>query len=82
MGKAVCDCFIVLCGQQSAEELIGVINSLTTDEAEFVNKNCNWSKAKRWAKWWLRPSTLKHCIRIFLQWIQVYGVGHHQQLML
>ena len=27
MGKALCDCFNILCGQQSAEDLIGVTKS-------------------------------------------------------
>ena len=59
MGEAVCDCFNVLCSQQSAEELLGVIKGLTPDEAAFVNKHCNWSKAKKWVEWWLRPKHLK-----------------------
>ena len=59
MGEGVCTCFEVLCGQQSAEKLLGTINSLTSDEAAFVDKCCNWSKAKNWAEWWLRPKHLQ-----------------------
>ena len=32
---------------------------MTPDEAAFVDKCCNWSKAKNWAQWWLRPKHLK-----------------------
>ena len=59
MGEGVCICFEVLCSQQSAEKLVGTINSLTSDEAAFVDKSCNWSKAKNWAEWWLRPKHLQ-----------------------
>ena len=59
MGEAVCDCFNVLCSQQNAEELIGIIKGLTAEEAAFVNKHCNWSKATKWVEWWLRPKHLK-----------------------
>lgn len=59
MGEGVCICFEVLCSQQSAEKLLGTIDSLTSDEASFVDKSCNWSKAKNWAEWWLRPKHLQ-----------------------
>ena len=59
MGEGVCSCFEVLCSQQSAEKVLGIINSLTLDEAVFVDKCCNWSKAKNWAEWWLRPKHLQ-----------------------
>ena len=42
-----------------AEKLLGTISSLTSDEAVFVDKSCNWSKAKNWAEWWLRPKHLQ-----------------------
>ena len=38
---------------------MGTINSLTSDEAAFVDESCNWSKAKNWAEWWLRPKHLQ-----------------------
>jgi len=53
VGEEVCNCFEVLCSQQSAENILGIINSLTPDEAAFVDKCCNWLKAKNWAQWWL-----------------------------
>ena len=59
MGERVWTCFEVLCSQLSAEKLLGTINSLTLDEAVFVDKSCNWSKAKNWAEWWLRPKHLQ-----------------------
>ena len=59
IGEGVYTCFEVLCGQQRAEKLLGTINSLTSDEAAFVDKCCNWSKAKNWAEWWLRPKHLQ-----------------------
>ena len=52
LGEGVCICFEVLYSQQSAEKLLGTINSLTSDEAAFVDESCNWSKAKNWAEWW------------------------------
>ena len=39
-------------------KVLGIINSLTSDEAVFVHKCSNWSKAKNWAEWWLRPEHL------------------------
>ena len=59
IGEGVCTCFEVLCGQQNAEKLLETINSLTSDEAAFVDKCCNWSKAKNWTEWWLRPKHLQ-----------------------
>ena len=59
VGEGVCTCFEVLCSQQSAEKLLGTISSLTSDEVVFVDKSCNWSKAKNWAEWWLRPKHLQ-----------------------
>ena len=59
IGEGVCTCFEVLCGQQSVEKLLGTINSLTSDKVAFVDKCCNWSKAKNWAEWWLRPKHLQ-----------------------
>ena len=52
-------------GQQNAEKLLGTINSLTLDEAAFVDKCCNWTKAKNWAEWWLRPKHLQMLYKDF-----------------
>ena len=60
MGEVVCTCFEVLCSQQSPVQLLGTISSLISDEATFVDKWCNWSKAKNWAEWWLRPKHLQN----------------------
>ena len=82
VGEGVCTCFEVLCGQLSAKKLLGTINSLTSAEAVFVDKFCNWSKAKNLAEWWLRPKNLQMLHKGFPQWIPVCGVGHLKQLML
>ena len=56
MGEGVFICFEVAI-MQSAEcaKPLGTINSLTVDGTNFVDKWCDWSKAKKWAEWWLRP---------------------------
>ena len=59
--------FEVLCGEKSANVLIGVIKSLKTEEAEFVNKNCDWSRACHWVKWWTRPQHLQMLHQDFAQ---------------
>jgi len=52
-------CFRVLCSQSSAKILLGTIKALSLEEAEFVDKHCNWSGASKWAEWWIRPQHLK-----------------------
>ena len=47
VGEGVRTCSEVLCGQQSAEKLLGTNNFLTSDEAVFVDKCYNWSKASK-----------------------------------
>jgi len=39
--------------------LVGVIKGLTDEDAKFVDTQCNWSAARHWASWWLRPSHLQ-----------------------
>ena len=46
MGEGVCICFVILCSQQNAAKPLGTINSLTVDETNFVDKWCDWSKAR------------------------------------
>ena len=46
-------------------KLLRTISSLTSDEAIFADKWCNWSKAKNWAEWWLRPKHLQMLHKYF-----------------
>ncbi len=57
-GKHVCDSFKVLCGEQKARTLVGVIDTLQLKEAIFVEQKCDWSVAKKWAQWWMRSNHL------------------------
>ena len=59
IGEHVCDCFKVLCKQLSAQKIAGVITSLTQKDVDFVDRSCDWSIAKNWAEWWMRPSHLQ-----------------------
>ena len=52
------NCFRVLCSQSSAKTLVNTID-LSLVEAEYVDKSCNWSAAKKWVEWWIRPQHLK-----------------------
>ena len=53
-------CFEALCGVKTAASLTQIIPGICTpDEAEYVDRNCNWSKAKNWAQWWSRGTHLK-----------------------
>ena len=58
-GHQVTTAFEVLCGIHCASSLLGIVKNLTVDEANFVDSNCNWQKAKHWAEWWLRPQHLR-----------------------
>ena len=58
-GQDVISSFKVLCGDASAMSLVGVIKGLTDEDAKFVDTQCNWSAARHWASWWLRPSHLQ-----------------------
>ena len=44
-------CFETLCGVRSVSELMKLLPRLcSADDAEFVDKCCNWSPAKHWAQ--------------------------------
>ena len=58
-GPSVLECFKVLCPQSSANTLLTVIKDLSLEEVEFLYKNCNWTAAKKWVEWWIRPQHLK-----------------------
>ena len=57
-GKHVCDSFKVLCKEQKASTLVGIIKGLQPNEAQFVDSKCDWSHAKNWAQWWMRSNHL------------------------
>ena len=57
-GKHVCDSFKVLCKEQIASTLVGIIKGLQPNEAQFVDSKCDWSYAKNWAQWWMRSNHL------------------------
>ena len=50
--------FKVLCNEQKADSLIGIIKGLQLNEAKFVDNKCDWSAAKNWAQWWMRSNHL------------------------
>ena len=54
----ICDCFKVLCKQESAKKVESVV-ALTQQEIDFIDKLCNWTIAKNWAEWWMRLSRLQ-----------------------
>ena len=39
--------------------MLGIVKSLTVDEANFVDSSCNWQRAKHWAEWWLHPQHIQ-----------------------
>ena len=57
-GEYVCDCFKVLCNEESANKIKSVLG-LSQQEVDFIDKSCNWSIAKNWAEWWMRSSHLR-----------------------
>ena len=53
-------CFETLCGVRTVAQLRERIPDICTlSEGLYVDKNCNWSKAKSWAQWWSRSTHLK-----------------------
>ena len=51
--------FEVLCGKKSANTLLGIIEGLSKDDAQFIDSNTNWASATKWMEWWMRPQHLK-----------------------
>ncbi len=45
--------------------LVEIVNGFTLDDAKFVHDKCNWSAAKNWASWWMRPAHLQMLHRDF-----------------
>ena len=58
-GQQVALCFEVLCGSKPASTLLGNILNFTSDDAAYIQNECDWSVAKSWANWWTRPSHLE-----------------------
>ena len=46
VGRQVTAAFEVLCGIRCPKSLLGIVKSLTVEEANFVDSSCNWQKAK------------------------------------
>ena len=51
-------CFEVLCSQQPLHKLKGIVKGLSPEDASFLEKHCDWSLAKKWVEWWMRPCHL------------------------
>ena len=59
-------CFETLCGVRTVKQLLQKMPSLCSkDDADFIDKNCNWSLAKHWAQWWTRCNHLKMLSGVF-----------------
>ena len=58
-GQDVIMCFKVLCGDSPAELLVEIVKGFKNEDATFIDTHCNWSAARNWASWWLRPSHLQ-----------------------
>ena len=55
-------CFETLCGVRTVKQLLQKMPSLCSkDDADFIDKNCNWSLAKHWAQWWTIGVTFLRC---------------------
>ena len=53
-------CFEALCSARSVTDLLKKIPTLcSSDDAHFVDSDCDWSKARHWAQWWTRARHLK-----------------------
>ena len=83
-GHNALECFKVLCSQASATTLVTVVKDLSLEEAQFVDKNCNWTSAKKWVEWWIRPQHLKMLHRDYADmdldaWKRC---PHHQPMLL
>ena len=72
-GKHVCDSFKVLCKEQKASTLVGIIKGLQPNEAQFIDNKCDWSHAKNWAQWWMRSNHLAMLTRIIPPWTMKHG---------
>ena len=68
-------CFETLCGVRSVSELLKLLPGFcSADDAEFVDKCCNWSPAKHWAQWWTRCDHLRMLSKSrFLTWMKMSG---------
>ena len=59
-------CFETLCGVRTVKQLLEKLPLIcSNDEAELIDKKCNWSVAKHWAQWWSRCDHLRMLSRAF-----------------
>ena len=62
----IVSCFEALCGVRPIKELIQKIPTVCSSEyANFIDKQCDWTIAKHWAQWWTRSSHLKMLSKAF-----------------
>ena len=61
----VVKCFKALCGQIKVISLLEVIPDLNKADAEFVDQQCDWTKAAHWTAWWMSPAHLQILHRDF-----------------
>ena len=59
-GVEIIACFEALCGVRTVEVLLEKLPGIcSTEEAHFVDNECDWSRAKHWAQWWCRSTHLR-----------------------
>ena len=58
-GSIVTKCFQVLCRVNKSTSLVGVVPGLLLQDSTFIDKQCDWSAATRWAEWWMQPRHLQ-----------------------
>ena len=44
-------CFQALCGERSMASMTSIVTSLSSKDAKYVDKHCDWSAASHWATW-------------------------------
>ena len=58
-GSTVCNTFEVLCKRKSASTLLGKIKGFSMDDTQVIDKNTDWTAAKRWTEWWMHTQHLR-----------------------
>lgn len=41
------------CGQLSTVSVVELVDGLSMEDTEFIDKECDWTAAKHWAMWWM-----------------------------
>ena len=59
-------CFEALYGVRTIVELLNKVPSICrTEDAQFVDKNFDWTAARNWAQWWTRATHLRMLSKTF-----------------